>query len=366
MTNLKKNIDVHMKRKGIKKYTDLLRGIARQLGYNFSESYAFADKEKANFSKMLNGERPLKYEFIIPLEKIFGVSLARLLDENAYKLPIEKDNVPFDKGFRYYAYLDDMNLYEKELDVLLSKSLESRLHQQDEFGKTFLDYVVEYKSINGVRFLNKKYKLKLSHWYNQFDTEPKGMFWTNDDGLELARMIANANDPDLFYEIFDHYYIIAVRGFYDICKTFNNSDYLEILMDHKDIFDRLFLNKEYTYKFTSTEQRIRKKESESFSSINPIINYCLNYALMHLDKYKDQAIEILKFGINHNREIIEKVSFNQEHYVIEESGALKNHSRDWKMLDIFIYCNIDKTGDLEIDELIRFLPKYDFIKIGNY
>ena len=86
----------------------------------------------------------------------------------------------------------------------------------------------------------------------------------------------------------------------------------------------------------------------------------------HLDKYKDQAIEILKFGINHNREIIEKVSFNQEHYVIDESGALKNPSRDWEILDILIYCNIDKTGDLEIDELIRFLPKYDFIKIGNY
>lgn len=49
--------------------------------------------------------------FVMPLEKIFGVSLARLLDEGAYKLPVEKDNVPFDKGFRYYAYADDPKLY---------------------------------------------------------------------------------------------------------------------------------------------------------------------------------------------------------------------------------------------------------------
>lgn len=71
--------------------------------------------------KMLKGERPLKYEFIIPLEKIFGISLARLLYEDAYKLPVEKENVPFNKGFRYYAYLDDPELYKNEFDLLLTK-----------------------------------------------------------------------------------------------------------------------------------------------------------------------------------------------------------------------------------------------------
>lgn len=114
MTNLKNNIDHYMKLKGIKKYSRLLVDIAHQLGINGEESYLFAEKEKANFSKMLKGQRPLKYEFIVPLEKIFGVSLSRIMDENAYKLPVEKDNVPFNKGFRYYAYLDNPDLYRNE------------------------------------------------------------------------------------------------------------------------------------------------------------------------------------------------------------------------------------------------------------
>ena len=104
VNDLKKNIDHYMNLKGIKMYSHLLVDIARELGIKGQDKYEFANREKSNFSKMLKGERPLKYEFIIPLEKIFGVSLARLMDKNAYKLPVEKENVPFNKGFRYYAY----------------------------------------------------------------------------------------------------------------------------------------------------------------------------------------------------------------------------------------------------------------------
>ena len=95
MTNLKNNIDHYMQLKGIRMYSHLLVDIAHELGIKGQEAYRFAEREKSNFSKMLKGERPLKYEFIIPLEKIFGVSLARLLEENAFKLPVEKDNIPY-------------------------------------------------------------------------------------------------------------------------------------------------------------------------------------------------------------------------------------------------------------------------------
>ena len=151
MQNLKSNIDHYMELKGIRMYSHLLVDIAHELGIKGQEAYKFANREKSNFSKMLKGERPLKYEFIIPLEKIFGISLARLLYEDAYKLPVEKENVPFNKGFRYYAYLDDPELYKNEFDLLLTKDGKSILTQTDEFGKTFLDYIVEYRSINGVK-----------------------------------------------------------------------------------------------------------------------------------------------------------------------------------------------------------------------
>ena len=161
LKNLKNNIDHYMNLKGIQMYSHLLVNIAHELGIKGQEAYEFASKEKSNFSKMLKRERPLKYEFIVPLEKIFGVSLARLIDEDAYKLPVEKKNVPFNKGFRYYAYLDDPQLYRNEFNLLLASDGKSIITQTDEFGKTFLDYVVEYRSVNGVKYLYEEYGIKL-------------------------------------------------------------------------------------------------------------------------------------------------------------------------------------------------------------
>ena len=71
MEALKTNVDHYMKLKGIKRYSHLLVNIAHELGIKGQDAYVFAEREKSNFSKMLKGERPLKYDFIIPLEKIF-------------------------------------------------------------------------------------------------------------------------------------------------------------------------------------------------------------------------------------------------------------------------------------------------------
>ena len=67
MEALKTNVDHYMKLKGIKRYSHLLVNIAHELGIKGQDAYVFAEREKSNFSKMLKGERPLKYDFIIPI-----------------------------------------------------------------------------------------------------------------------------------------------------------------------------------------------------------------------------------------------------------------------------------------------------------
>ena len=205
-----------MKLKGIKKYSYLLIDIAHELGIKGQEAYEFAKKEKSNFSKMLKGYRPLKHDFIIPLEKIFGISLARLLEEDAYKLPVQKENVPFDKGFRYYAYLDDPKLYKEEFDLLLTKDGKSIITRTDEFDKTFLDYLVEYHSVNGVRYLYEEYGIKLKYSHNQFTfNKNKGVTWINlDNAIGFARLVASMNDVDLFNDIYDTYNMFFSNGHY--------------------------------------------------------------------------------------------------------------------------------------------------------
>ena len=367
MTVLENNINHYMKIKGVKKYTHLLIMVANQLGIKGQQAYDFANREKANFSKMLKGQRPLKYEYIIPLEKIFGVSLARMMDEDSYKLPLDKVNIPYSKGFRYYAYLDDVELYKKELDTLLTTYGKNVLEGPDEFGKNFLDYVVEYNSINGIKYLRDTYHLKLRMRDNQFDTEPKGIFYFNHvNGIELARIIANSGDAQLFNDIYDPYYLFAMCGRYFNDSIFIQDDYLEILMDHQNIYSTIFERKKYECELNGYQKRRLKQDTKSFCSINPVINGVLNYALKHLDKYRDKAIEILKFGITHNKNVIDNLEDSIEHYVVDEIGVLENYNKNYEISDIVIVTHIVDIKDKEVNELIAKLPKFKNIYTGEY
>lgn len=359
MENLKSNIDNYMKLKGIKMYSHLLVDIAHELGINEQDAYEFAAKEKSNFSKMLKGERPLKYEFIIPLEKIFGVSLARMLNENAYKLPVEKDNVPFNKGFRYYAYLDDPKLYREEFDLILGSDGKSIITKSDEFGKSFLDYVVEYNSVNGVRYMHDEYGIRLRWYHNEFEfNKNKGVTWICfENSIAFARLVASMNDTELFNDIYDSYYMFFSNGHYATKDCiFCQSEYLEIILDNDNLFNSIMKIKPYEYKLDNNEKRIKKVDSVTFNLVNPIINNCLRYALKHLDEYKHRAKDILKFGIRHNRKIADENSF-ADCYICNELGGLKKFKNE-EFFDIAVFVDVN-VKDNEIKSLINKLLKFN-------
>ena len=362
MTDLKKNIDHYMQLKGIKMYTHLLVDVARQLGYRRQDAYKFAEREKSNFSKMLKGERPLKYEYIIPLEAIFGVSLARMMNEDAYKLPVEKENVEFNKDFRYYANLDDPEMYKNEFDKLLTQDGKSILNNMDEFGKTFLDYVVEYGAVNGVRYLHDEYGIKLRWYHNQFDfKKEKGSIWVHfEKSIDFARLVASMNDVSLFYDIFDSYHMFYSNGHYGgTGSIYHQPDYLEILLDNKDLFNSLFEIKKYDYQLGNIGKRKIGKDVLTYYSPNPIINNCLHYALDHLDKYNNQAVEMLQFGIKHNKRLIE--DYGTEVYGWGDLGVMTVPFDDIAR-ELIVFVEKDDYKDEKINRLIAELPKFQMMR----
>lgn len=357
MTNLEENVNHYMKLKGIKKYTDLLIDISSQLSIKGEEKYTFVKREKGNFSKMIKGKRPLKYEFIVPLEKIFGVSLARLLGEDAYKLPVDKDNIPFNKGFRYYAYLDKMELYENEFDKTLAKDGKSILNNTDEFGKSFLDYVVEYNSVNGVKYLYKEYGIKIKWFHNQFEfKKEKGCIYIDfDNSIEFARLVASMNDVKIFNDIFDSYNMFFTNGHYGgNTSIFCNPEYLEILLENDNIFDSLFEFKNYEVDIYN-----RKEDTlTTFETFNPIINNCLNYAIQHLDKYKEKVLRILNFGLDNITRIGKKVNV-YDCYTVGDLGLIKNF-KDRDFSDIIIFVENKNIEDKEVKKLVDQLSVIKF------
>ena len=114
----KEVVNYYKSLKGIKYDIDLLKKIGVELNYHDETLYKFISDKKANFSKILNGSRSITKEYIIPLEKIFGVPIAKLTDPDAYNYLINKEDIPYVKGIKYYAYMDNMDLYVYELSKL--------------------------------------------------------------------------------------------------------------------------------------------------------------------------------------------------------------------------------------------------------
>ena len=110
------------------------------------------------------------------------------------------------------------------------------------------------------------------------------------------------NDVDLFNDIYDSYNMFFTNGHYGGNSGFYcNNDYLEIILDNDNLFNSIFEIKQYQLKLSSLEKRKKQVDYVTYYSINPIINNCLRHSLKNLDKYKNRAIDILNFAINHNK-----------------------------------------------------------------
>ena len=74
-----------MKNAKIATYKELLRRIYKQLGED--SAYEKAERDKGNFTKMLNGERELNSKYYVPIERIFDIRIADLLSDDAHIKP---------------------------------------------------------------------------------------------------------------------------------------------------------------------------------------------------------------------------------------------------------------------------------------
>lgn len=78
--------------------------------------------------------------------------------------------------------------------------------------------------------------------------------------------------------------------------------------------------------------------------------------MKHLDKYKHRAIDILKFGIDYNRRIAEKIVFEKCYICSELGGLIDCQNEDYYEVVVFVDV---KVKDEEIASLINQLPKFN-------
>ena len=359
----RKNLNKYMNKEGLSTDFQLLELIYTKL--NDREPYKHALSERSNFNKMINGKCSLKVEYIIPLETIFGVPIAKLTDKDCYSEP-SKEFIPYVKGFRYYAYIDNPKVYEEEFSKIMPlDSCHSILINQDEFGKTFLDYVVLYKSINAIKFLQKHYDFR-SHQLNNnmfaitFNGSLEIIFGNN---VEIAKMILEKGEVDLFYKVFNFNTSFHLSHL-DLEPSYQNEEILEFLLKDETAFKSLF--QEFKSKFIKINRHVSMfgnipaNKVEDVVRINPLINRCLEYGVNHLNEFRNQIIQILNHGSKYNSSVLkslnEKYSLTQNDLYTNQFGDLYT-GRDIVVGRLVVFNgDITQIQDSEITQLLNGLP----------
>ena len=200
-----------MKSKGIETDQELLYKILNNLskkGYKINT----IEKEKGNFSHMLNGDRKFTYPYIIALEEVLETSLANIINQI-------DEHVITPKGFEYVASQNDYELF-KALDEEEDIYKFSVLKNKDEYDKTVIDYIIEYKAVMGVMYLIDFHELKYNDVKGYLELDGKKYYDNTNQISLLAVMLIEKNRFDLYECIFDSFELLYFENSHKSAFTY--------------------------------------------------------------------------------------------------------------------------------------------------
>lgn len=314
---LKEKLTILMEENNIATQSDLLRKICEEL--NEEDVDGKVKKQKPNFSQMLEGNRKLNKDYYIPLEKIFDIRIAELLDDSK-DLKYQYVN----KGIRWAAASDDVEEFRRLCNEDNPTFYQKVIKSKDEFGKDIIDYIIEFKAINGFKYLINNQKLKYSTafgGYNlNFSNITNYFSVTIKKLLELSKMLLENGDIHTFNTFFNTYQLLC-----DFDRFFNNiyldKDFLNGIIENEKIFNSMFSCKELTL---NEANHTKKMGNETFLYINPILNNLLNVCFEQNNRI--EINKILEYGLKMNKIVFdtikEKVNIRIDDIKIEKTGEV--------------------------------------------
>ena len=282
--NRKQNIENRIK----EKYSNLSEFFIEmtRLAYPDYNKYEHYEKNKGNYSKALSGERSFKEKEIIAMEELLSTSFLDLLT-NEHKMFVNK-------GIRYLGYTDDLER---------AKSVDSNLLEElkyDEYDKTLLDYVLEYKAKKIFRFLIEEDILKAFANYTSF-TFFNGSITTGDNNKiiekEIIKFLFELNDKSVLDKLFKNNELYKLP--IDTKGSLFNFDFFEELLKHEDLVISLINEDPQLYSFEETNIRSTDSERKGIY-VNRLIGILLSdYITLFKDNEKP-LIKILNKAIQAN------------------------------------------------------------------
>lgn len=206
-TNCKESINALIKKEGIDGHIGLLIKMY-SLYYKGkvyeTDKYQWAQKQEAEFSKKINGIKSFSESDIKAIERVFDMSWVDIVEPLSEKKAKEKKEFK-PCGLRYAAYTDDERCF-AELDDRYDEDDRAILCNYDEFGKTILDYIFEYKVENksgtGFKYLiNNGYIRRNYDYYRNMRLQGR-IYDAEKYSEKIWDWIIEIDDSELFLKFF--------------------------------------------------------------------------------------------------------------------------------------------------------------------
>ncbi len=293
--NRKQNIENKIK----EKYANLSEFFIEmtRIAYPDYNPYEYYQKNKGNYSKALSGERSFKEREIIAMEELLSTSFLDLL-KNEHKMFVNK-------GIRYLGYTDDLE-HAKSVDSNLLEEL-----TYDEYDKTLLDYVLEYKAKKIFRFLIEEDILKVFANYTSFTFFNGSITTGNNNKIiekEIIKLVFELNDKSVLDRLFKNNELY--KALIDTKGSLFNFDFFEELLKHEDLVLSLINEDPQRYSFEETNVRSTDSERKGIY-VNRLIGILLSDYITIFKDNEKLFIKILKKAIEVNEVVINYINENK-------------------------------------------------------
>ncbi len=333
--DIQQRIDELMKQNNIDTYITLLRKIFKCSVRDESKTdVQWATNQKSNFTNMLKGKRPFTVEMILGLEHVLHTSMDSIIND----LPYNERYQP--RGLEYTVACDDFSAYLK-LDGETDDEAVNILRNTDEYNKSLLDYIIKYRSVNGIRFLCEKHNFFFNPMNNMFNADSSmPIICGNYDSapMEIAKLLAEKEESDLFIEIFDSFY--ETSRYVDTDRyLYNKKEFIRTVLTSGKVLQKMLSSKEMSIKDSNRGLISCGYNFDDVSFINPLLRLLLQEAV-NQGNYT-YIKQIVDFGRDFNKKqlqfIHERLSEKQlKNIRVDDSGYLSDGRT--KIGNLLVYC----------------------------
>lgn len=199
-----------------------------------TQSQVWVDSQLPDFRKKIKGNRSFLESDIKAIERALNMSWVDIV-ESLPETPKKTKNFE-NRGLRYASFIDEEWYYQELADTYDVDKYNCVLFSYDEYGKTVIDYVIENKAENGLKFLIDKEYLGCDSFLQFYGS----IYRTKEHSEKLWDWIISIDDSELFFKALGEHNLL---NFY-IHREDEGEGFLEKIIESHKIFEALCREKE--------------------------------------------------------------------------------------------------------------------------